>query len=279
MWQRKKAPAPARWPYRLPAEAGPAEVEHIRRRVEELTAAAQYGWVHTIDFGPFTKEGVMRDDFLLIAGHWDEWGWWPPSLAGLRVADIGCATGGLSLLAAHRGAQEVLAVDQIAEHLDQCAFLAHTFGVHTVRTLAASLYDLPGRVESGGFNLIILSGVLYHLSDMLVALYIMRELLQTGGVLLIESAAVDDHRRSYANFGRFAMGMWWQPTTLCIKDMCEFMGLDRVQVRMFRPDRCLARAEKTGSGPILFRRGLNYPFDDLRDAAPRSMDTSRMAPR
>ncbi len=279
MWRRKKAPGPARWPYRLPAETGPAEVEHIRRRVEELTAAAQYGWVHTIDFGPFTKEGVMRDDFLLIAGHWDEWGWWPPSLAGLRVADIGCATGGLSLLAAHRGAREVLAVDQIAEHLDQCAFLAQVFGVNTVRTLAASLYDLPGRVESGGFDLVILSGVLYHLSDMLVGLYIMRELLRTGGVLLIESAAVEDHRRSYANFGRFAMGMWWQPTTLCIKDMCEFMGLDRVEVRMFRPDRCLARAEKTQAGPILFRRGLNYPFEDLRDASPRSMDTSRMAPR
>ncbi len=46
---------------------------------------------------------------------------------------------------------------------------------------------------------------------MLVGLYVMRQLLEPGGVLLIESNAVDDDTHSYDNFGQFYAGMWWQP--------------------------------------------------------------------
>jgi SAM-dependent methyltransferase len=147
-----------------------------------------------------------------------------------------------------------------------------------VRTLTASLYELPDR-GVGEFDVVILSGVLYHLSDMLVGLYVMRELLKVGGTVLIESAAVNDDEHSYANFGRFAMGMWWQPSTRCVKDMCEFMGLSEVEVRMYLPDRCFARARKTSEEAVPFRRGLHYHFADLRDARPRTMDLRGMAPR
>jgi 2-polyprenyl-3-methyl-5-hydroxy-6-metoxy-1,4-benzoquinol methylase len=279
LWRKKTVPPPpAQWPLRLPESLAPEQVEGIRRRVDELAARAQYGWGHTINFGPFVKEGVMKDNFLHIVGHWDAWGWWPRDMKGMRVADIGCLTGGISMIAAHRGAEEVLAVDEIAEHVGQCAYLAEVFGMKNLRTLTASLYDLPKK-QVGQFDLVILSGVLYHLSDMLVGLYVMRELLRVGGMLLVESAAVDDDEHSYANFGRFAMGMWWQPSTLCVKDMCEFMGLSDVEVRRYWPGRCLARARKTSDEPIRFRRGMNYPFTDLRDAEGRTMDLGEMAPK
>ena len=279
LWRKKTAPPPpAQWPLQLPESLAPEQVEGIRRRVDELAARAQYGWGHTISFGPFVKEGVMKDNFLHIVGHWDAWGWWPRDMKGMRVADIGCLTGGISMIAAHRGAEEVLAVDEIAEHVGQCAYLAEVFGMKNVRTLTASLYDLP-KMQVGQFDFIILSGVLYHLSDMLVGLYVMRELLRVGGMLLVESAAVDDDEHSYANFGRFAMGMWWQPSTLCVMDMCQFMGLSDVEVRMYWPDRCFARGRKTGDKPIRFRRGMNYPFTDLRDAEGRATDLEKMAPK
>lgn len=278
-WGRKqRPPRPAEWPLTLPRSLSEEQVEAVRRRVDELAERAQYGWGHTIDFGPFVKEGVMKDNFLHIVGHWDAWQWWPRSMKGLQVADIGCLTGGIAMVAAHRGADEVLAVDEIPEHVDQCAYLAEVFGMTNVRAVKASLYDLP-EMNVGTFDLVILSGVLYHLSDMLLGLYLMRELLKVGGTLLIESAAVDDDEHSYANFGRFAIGMWWQPSTLCVKDMCEFMGLSEVEVRMYWPDRCFARARKLSEEPIRFRRGINYPFTDLRDAEPRTMDLGGMAPK
>ncbi|MGD0111138.1 MAG: DUF1698 domain-containing protein [Armatimonadota bacterium] len=277
--KQTKTPKRAAWPFSLPKSATPEQVEAVRRRVDELAARAQYGWGHTIDFGPFTKEGVVKDSFLDIIGMWDEWRWWPLSLKGLRVADVGCLTGGMSLIMGHRGADEVLAIDEIPEHIAQTEYLRDLFGAGNVKTLTASLYQLPAMIQPASLDLIVLSGVLYHLSDMLVGLLIMRQLLKVGGTLLIESTAVDDDEHSYANFGRFALGIWWQPSALCIKDMCEFMGLSEVEVRMYSPTRCVARAHKTSDEPVPFRRGLSYHFDDLRDARLRTMDAGAMAPR
>src|SRR5437867_2582548 len=81
--EEKSAPAvrpisPAKWPYRLPDHLPAAEVEQIRQTVERLTQEAQYGWGHTIDFGPFRQEGILAEHYLLIAGCLDQWGWWPP---------------------------------------------------------------------------------------------------------------------------------------------------------------------------------------------------------
>ncbi len=269
----------ASWPFRLPASMTPEQIERVRDRVEELAANAQYGWGHTIDFGPFKKEGVLKDNYLTVAGRLMADGWWPGSLQGKRVADIGCHTGGLSLLMASQGAAEVIAIDEIPEHLAQCAYLCEVFEVGNVRPLVSSLYQLPQHVGAASLDLVILSGVLYHLSDMLVGLLVIRELLKLEGTLLIESNAVADDEHSYANFGRFSMGMWWQPTTLCIREMCQFMGLDDVEVDVYAAGRCLARARKVSADPIPFRRGLNRQFADLRDAVPRSLDPESMSPR
>jgi SAM-dependent methyltransferase len=214
---------------------------------------------------------------LEIAGGLDEWGWWPQRLDGLTVADVGCFTGGLSLLMAHRGAESVYAVDEIPQHLDQCAFLARTFDMPQIRVVQQSVYRLSQDIAPGSVDLILLAGVLYHLSDMLVGLYALRELLRPGGLLVIQSHALEDFDRSYANFGRFAAGRWWQPTALCLTDMLEFMGFSDCEVRFYKTYDCLARAHRA-RGDIPFKRGLNWRFEDLRDARPRSLDMNLMAP-
>jgi hypothetical protein len=59
--------------------------------------------------------------------------------------------------------------------------------------------------------------------------------------------------------------MWWQPTALCIKDMCEYMGYGDTAVQFYQPDRSIARTMKQDVA-IDYRRGLNFAFDNLRDA-------------
>jgi hypothetical protein len=125
--------------------------------------------------------------------------------------------------------------------------------------------------------MILLSGVLYHMSDMLVGLYAMRELLKPGGLLLLQSSGVDDFTHSYANFGRFIAGRWWQPTGLCLQDMLGFMGYSDCLVQFYQPNNCFARASRV-EVEIPFKRGLNWPFEDIHDAKPRSIDASLMAP-
>lgn len=268
---------PAAWTLSLPTTTSAEEVGQIQADVDRLASAAQYGWGHTIDFGPFRKEGILKDDFLRIAGGFDEWRWWPARLDGMRVADVGCFTGGLSLLIAQRGADVVYAIDEIPEHLAQCAYLSRLFGATAVRPLLQSAFRLRENIPAGSLDLVVLSGVLYHLSDMLVGLYAMRELLKPDGVLLIQSSGVDDFAHSYANFGRFCAGRWWQPTGLCLQDMCEFMGFQKPEVRFYDPNDCLARA-LPGGADIPFKRGINWTFSDIHDKRPRSLDAGLMAP-
>jgi SAM-dependent methyltransferase len=268
---------PARWPFSLPVDTHPNTIRQMVLEVDRLTAASQYGWGHTIDFGPFRKDGLLGYDYLEIAGALDQRAWWAPRLDSLRVADIGCFTGGLSLLMAHRGADVVYAVDEIPEHLEQCAFLASTFHAKAVQPVLKSVYRLGEVVEPGSLDLILFAGVLYHLSDMLIGLYALRTLLKPGGVLLIQGSAIDDFQHSYANFGRFFAGTWWQPTGLCIQDMCHHMGYSNVEAEFYDHNLCIARAVRSNV-EIPFRRGLNWTFEDIRDRRARTLDWSIMAP-
>jgi len=268
----------ARWPHKLGSEVSAQRIASIQAKLAMLERAAQYGWGHTIDFGSFTKQGVLGENFLAIAGLLDEWGWWPRSLDGWSTADVGCFTGGLSLLMADRSPRVVYAVDEVGEHLDQCAFLCEVFGISNLTTIQCSVYGLCDRVEACSLDLVVLSGVLYHLSDMLLGLYVLRRALKPGGTLILESNAVNDDEQSYANFGRFYAGMWWQPSTLCIRDMCEYMGFERPEVRFYKGHRCLARTLRTEEEDIPFKRGLNWEFDSIRDARPRPLEAAFMAP-
>lgn len=269
----------AAWPLALRGDLAPDRVAELRARAESLAAAAQYGWGHTIDFGAFTMPGLLGDKWLRLAGVLDEWDWWPASLAGHRVADVGAFTGGLSLLMAARGAAEVAAVDEVPEHLDQCRFAAEALGVaDRVRTEQASLYDLEDRLGPGRLDLVLCAGVLYHLSDMLVGLIVLQRLLRPGGVLLLESNAIESFEHSYANYGRYVGGMWWQPTALCIADMCEHAGFEAPDIRFYAPGRALVRVVKPEGAKVPFRRGLHHPVDSLRDDAERTLDLGELAP-
>lgn len=276
--QSRAYPTAARapWPYRLPDNA--ADLDALRREIDEVASQAQYGWGHTIDFGPFQARGLLGEKYLQVAGVLDAWGWWPRSLDGQQVADVGAFTGGLSLLMASRGAERVVAVDEVPEHLDQCRLVARAFDVDTVQPVAASLYDLPEHLEPGSLDLVLLSGVLYHLSDMLVGLVVLQRLLKPGGILLIESNAVECYQHSYANFGRFFEGMWWQPTALAVQDMCELAGLSSTQVRFYKPGRCIARSVKPSDARVPFKRGMNLQFADLRDEYERTRESGVLAP-
>ncbi len=278
LFRRSYPQAKAAWPHRLPADLSDEQVAALKREAAELTERAQYGWGHSIDFGPFRQDGFLEDQYLEIAGLFDRWGWWPEDLSGLQVADVGCFTGGLSMLMAGRGAAQVYSIDEVPEHLAQCDFLAKSFGLAGIKTIETSAFQLQNHVPVGSLDIVLLSGVLYHMSDMLVGLLELRQLLKPGGLLLMETNGVDDQKRSFANFGRYYGGMWWQPSALCLRDMSEFMGFEAGDVRFYKPDRCLMRAVKTEDEEIPFKRGLNWEFDDLADATSRTRDRRVMAP-
>ena len=269
---------PARWPLRLPDDVPAEDVAALRAAVSEAAAASDYGWGHTIDFGPFREEGLLSARFLDFVGALDEWGWWPERLDGLTTADIGAFTGGVSAIMAHRGAAKVFAVDEMPGHVRQAQVVADAFRLKAVEPVQASLYDVPQRLGHGSLDVILCGGVLYHCSDMLVAMIALQEALRPGGVLLLETNAVRDVENSYANFGRFVAGMWWKPTGACLVDLCRFAGFDEPDVRFYHSGRALVRATKPADARVRFRRGMNWRFDDVHDDEERGMDPGQLAP-
>jgi 2-polyprenyl-3-methyl-5-hydroxy-6-metoxy-1,4-benzoquinol methylase len=250
---------------------------NIEERVNNIASSSPYGWGHPINFGDFTMPGILGNLYLRIVQNLDSYGWLPVDLSNLRTADVGCFSGGITKIMAERKASIVYAIDEIPEHLEQCKLVKEYFNLTNVEPIQSSLYRLTDHIENETLDLIICSGVLYHCSDMMTALLTLRDLLKPDGVLLIETAAVNDNQKSYANFGRFTSGMWWHPTSLCISDMCEFMGFETPAINFYDPARCLARMTKSEK-PITFKRGINYPFADIHDEVQRTTDTSILRP-
>lgn len=259
------------------------DLDGLRQRATDLAERAQYGWGHTIDFGPFVQPGLLGTKYQKIVGAFDQLDWWRTDLSEMRTADVGAFTGGIAAIMAERGAEAVYAVDEVPEHAQQAALVAEAFGLHALVTVDSSLYDLPDVIEPESLDLIVCAGVLYHLSDMLVGLIRLQQLLKPGGVLLLETNAVEDFERSYANYGRFVGGMWWQPTARCVADMCEHAGLTEASLHFLQPGRLLVRAVKRSSEPLPFVRGLSLPPQELgrtsrADLVERSLNTMELAP-
>jgi 2-polyprenyl-3-methyl-5-hydroxy-6-metoxy-1,4-benzoquinol methylase len=104
---------------------------------------------------------------------------------GKRVLDIGCRDGLFSFAAESMGAAEVVGIDN---DLSKAAteFLIPFFN-SKVRMHQMNLYDL--KPESlGMFDVVICPGVLYHLRYPFWGLRAIRDVLKTGGHLLIETA-------------------------------------------------------------------------------------------
>lgn len=66
-------PKPAKWTLALSQALTLEEIDAIQARVKKIASVSQYGWGNTIDFGPFIKEGLLKDTFLKVAGAWDAW--------------------------------------------------------------------------------------------------------------------------------------------------------------------------------------------------------------
>lgn len=108
-------------------------------------------------------------------------------LAGKRVLDVGCRDGLLSFEAERLGASEVVGIDSDLS-LGATEFLIPHLQ-SSVRMHEMNMFDLTPKTF-GTFDVIIFSGVLYHLRYPFEALKLLRGLLNDGGTLLLETAVL-----------------------------------------------------------------------------------------
>ena len=232
----------------------------------------KFHWGHTHDFGDFRLEGRMRDRHLyLMADFCSYFSLSPRDFRNKCVLDVGCWTGGTTLLLLGLGAN-VVAIEEVRKYAHAAQFLVDSFGLgEHGKVLSSSIYDLPKHDLFDRFHVVYVPGVVYHLSDPVLALRHLYNTLKMGGVILVESAGFDSeesvcqfrgsrihHAGSKRDLSRAGWN-WFSPSWSALKAMMVDAGFDDVEAFYSRNrERVYAIGHKLNQHDIC-RAGLSVP--------------------
>ncbi len=233
--------------------------------------SVKFFWGHDHDFGEFRLSGRMEDRHVgLLAAFCALFSFTPESLAGKDVLDVGCWTGGTSLMLALLGCR-ILAVEEVKKYAEMARFLAKSFGLsNQIEVAAQSIYALNSEVYHNRFDVIYLPGVVYHLSDPVIALRILYNACKIGGTVLIETEGLDRDEPvclftgsrvhlsgSKENLDRGGWN-WFVPSPSALARMLGEAGFEQIETTDFWASRFYACARKNRHIGIC-RAGLSVP--------------------
>jgi SAM-dependent methyltransferase len=240
-----------------------ASMEGFADAARQRDLSVQFHWGHDHDFGDFALKGRMADRHVhLLAIFRDRLKALPASLQGKRVLDIGCWTGGTSLLFCALGAQ-VVAIEEVRKYTDCLSYLKRAFNVERLDARNLSLYECTAPEYQDAFDIVFFAGVLYHISDPVLALRITFNALKDGGTCLVETMCTKSARRIVEYWGPDAFltrGVrsgwnWFVPSPSALAQMMADVGFEDVQVHV-RGDRAYAAGTRRSHVDIM-RAGLS----------------------
>lgn len=225
-------------------------------------------WGHNHDFGHgVTRDGAMTTRHLEITSRAIRLGYLPADLSGKRVLNIGCWTGGDSLVLAGLGAYVV----SLEEHK-----IAAAAGARLMELLGApgefqsrSIFDDDEGLRQS-FDYVYCSGVIYHVTDPMLLLRICFCYLKPGGGCFIETKSTvesgDDALCSYS--GILERGWnWYGPNQKALGRWFVDSGYDMETVKVHRRgnDRLLAYGAKGSALRLPENAGFSRPGSWLED--------------
>ncbi|WP_027135319.1 class I SAM-dependent methyltransferase [Geminicoccus roseus] len=155
------------------------------------------------------------------------------AVEGRSCLDIGSMDGLVPLLLARRGAGRVVSYDRL-DFGQKMAFLQDRLGVAFEYHSGMSLRAFRDRhVGSSPLDVVVFSGVLYHMFDPLGGLLLARSMVRDGGILIIETGAtISVENAAYFNGGaRFYEGdNFWLPSLANLDYLLRFARLAPLEV-------------------------------------------------
>lgn len=244
-----------------------AQIEGYTDSSMQRDLSIQFHWGHNHDFGAFALKGRMGSRHLMVPTLFNElFQALPADLTGKRILDIGCWTGGMAMLFHSLGAK-VVSLEEVTKYADACKYMRDAFAMENWQIENISLFELESLGLDDYFDYVVYSGVLYHVTDMVLSLRLCFNAVRDGGSILIESQALptDQPLVKYecarvvfsgeqASLNRGGWN-WYVPSPVVIEQMMADVGFDYVVSKMPIPERCYATGKRTSHRDML-RAGL-----------------------
>lgn len=179
--------------------------------------------------GPFSLFGIDVDAEWRSDLKWDRVAA-AVDFEGRRVLDVGCGNGYYALRMLGAGARRVIGVDPTLKHLMQFAACAAFIDEPRIDLLPLRGEALP---RGGGFDLVSSMGVLYHHRSPIDHLAELRDHLDPGGTLLVETLVVPgDACTMLCPPDRYARmrNVWFVPSAALLVRWLERLGLRDVRL-------------------------------------------------
>jgi SAM-dependent methyltransferase len=149
-------------------------------------------------------------------------------LTGKDCLDIGTMEGVIPVLMKRRGASGVVAYDRPSALTARIEAVKNRFGVDFTFVSGVPLAGLPARLDYRTFDVVVMSGLLYHLFSPLSGLATARGLLRNGGLMILETTAViDDTPAMHLNTNfRFLGEAYFLPTLASLDYLVRFLRME-----------------------------------------------------
>jgi tRNA (mo5U34)-methyltransferase len=210
----------------------------VTREQAEALVASRPWWYHRFEIFP----GVITPGAYDPSETFGRLGL-PDDLRGQRILEIGPADGFFTKQLAIRGAS-VTALDYVEKDFCGFAVMEQLHGV-PFDFVRGNIYELP-RFGFQPFDLVLCLGVLYHMPDMVRALYILRGIC--GERLIIETLVSTDlgdepcARYCPAATLNNDLTNFWIPNITCVKAMLVDVGFVVERSEMVSQDEHRGRA-------------------------------------
>lgn len=244
-------------------------MEGYRDPAVQRDLSIRFHWGHDHDFGDFQVGGRMGTRHIdILSFFMDHFGALPADLAGKRILDIGCWTGGTSLLLAAMGA-EVVAIEEVRKYVEALRFLGEAFAIRNLQAYPLSLYDLTDAAFQDRFDFVLFSGVIYHLTDPVLGARIAFNTLKDGGSCLVETLGSPGSGSTVEYWGPSVAGEgsredlsragwnWFVPTPPALQQMLLDVGFAEVETTELLPTHRICAVARRETHRDMTRAGLS----------------------